>query len=136
MSYALTTRQAALFTMLASAVNPTEGDFGPNKVRRGVTYPLAYDYVSFPCHLTPSKEIVDPGIVGLEVQDIMDTLDVLRVPIEVRLEAGAYVRLVTPGHPSNGDWYTVQGAAQDMTWRAKTAAYRMKKSTAPPGWPA
>lgn len=136
MSYSLTQRQARAFRFVGSALNPRDGEIGPNKVLRGADYPTTFDFANFPCHLTSSKEVVNPGTLGLEVQDVLDTLDILRVPDTVRLQPGAYVLLNTPGHPSDGDWYTIQGAAQDYAWRARTAAYRLKKATKPPGWPA
>jgi len=127
-------RQLAAFKFTASAVNPRQGGLGVNKVRKGNVYPDTFDFEDFACHVTAGKETLDPTPIGLSVHDNLESLDVLRCSSEIELEPSAYVRVETGGHPYEGKWFTVQGPAQAMVWRAGTTVYRLKKATVPPGW--
>lgn len=80
-----------------------------------------------------AKEVLDPSSIGLQVHDVMLTLDGLRTHESILLDTGDYFQLETSGHPFEGTWYVIQGPPKSHNFRAKENSYLMKKATAPPG---
>ena len=111
------------------------------------------------CRIKPAKEVLDPSVIGLQVHDNMDTLDVLYYANAEGLtslqswafidtcdlyrpadESGSahpdvnwYAQMKTDGHPLTGTWYVIQGPPRDYKWGFNTSIVLMKKATAPPG---
>lgn len=65
--------------------------------------------------LDPKGESASSSPVGRMNRDNMLTTDMFYFADDaIDVEDGYFLRLVTPGHPENGGWYTVVGGRQ--TW--------------------
>lgn len=84
------------------------------------------------CRLWPKTDIDVPEPMGRSPRDIMDTTDILVLKNSETCYAGWYFKLTTSGHPDTGQFYKILGNAQNLTWRAGTRRFLMKKETSPP----
>lgn len=84
------------------------------------------------CRVWPKSEVDVPMPQGRSPRDIMDTTDVLVLKNSTDCGAGWYFKLTTSGHPDQGQWFKILGNAQNLTFRAGTRRFLMKKGIAPP----
>jgi hypothetical protein len=64
--------------------------------------------------------------LGRGTQDIIFTMDILKVPLGTTIHDGWFVEM-------GGDWWSVAGGARDRDWRAMESGYYLKKSVKPRG---
>lgn len=134
MPYTLSPRQVQAFTDVVDLYEPVAISLGTSGVLEyGQKFTSTATTSGVQCRITPRREGSEPKIMGRTNYEMLDTTDQLRVHKSEPVGDGWFVQLKTPGHPKYLQWFTVQGEAQTITWRANERVLLLKRSTKGPG---
>ena len=127
----MTDRQRAFYTDVVDLYRPLPMSVDADRVVRGPEFPSTPTTEGANGRLMPSSEASVSLPIGRSNYDIVQTTDVLRLPMDVEIDDGWAVQLKTPGHPEEGTWFMTQGGIRSFNWRAGTKTIFIKRSTRP-----
>jgi len=125
-------RQRAFYSDVVDLYEPLVLMVDADRGVEGPEFPGTPTNAGQAARIMPSSEASIPMPIGRSNYDIVQTTDVLRVPIDVAIDDGWAVQLKTPGHPEEGTWFMTQGGVRSFNWRAGSKTIFIKRSTRPP----
>lgn len=71
--------------------------------------------------------------IGRSNQDYIDTKDEFRCDLGLVCKETWYIQNVTPGDPTAGEWFIIQGDSKKLYRRARRQSFFITRTVAPPG---